>query len=99
MFLRWCRKVGAHAQPDEFDFGAATAATEHGETPLEQNGYKSLALDLLTNEVWPKQRKDPKYKIRKDTKTGQVIVSTAQRSWINNLLRKNWEIAELHTSY
>ena len=88
-FLAWCRKVAMHAQPDKFDFGAASAATEHAESALEQNCYKSLALDLLTNEVWPQQRSDPKFKIRKDTKTGQIIVSDKQRSWMNVLLRKN----------
>jgi len=88
-FLEWCRKVAVHAQPDKFDFGAASAATEHAESVLEQNCYKSLALDLLTNEVWPQQRSDPKFKIRKDTATGQISVSNPQRSWINALLRKN----------
>ena len=97
-FIEWCRKVAVHAEPDKLGhpwrqksrhFGAASAATEHADSALDQSCYKSLALDLLTNEVWPQQRKDPKYKIRKDTKTGQVIVSAAQRSWINALLRKN----------
>ena len=88
-FLVWCKKVAMHAQPDKFDFGATSAATEHAESALEHKCYKSLALDLLTNEVWPEQRKDPKFKIRKDTNTGQVIVSSPQRSWINTMLRKN----------
>ena len=88
-FLGWCRKVAMHAQPDKFDFGAASAATEHAESALDENCYKSLALDLLTNEVWPQQRKDPKFQIRKDRNTGQVIVSQPQRCWINVMLRKN----------
>ena len=88
-FIEWCRKVAAHAQTDKFHFGAASAATEHADSELEQNCYKSLALDLLTNEVWPQQRSDPKFKIRKNKKTGKIIVSTPQRSWINALLRKN----------
>ena len=81
--------MAVHAQQDKFDFGATRAATEHAESPLEQNCYKAMALDLLTNELWPKQRKEPKFKIRKDWNTGQVIVSSPQRSWINTLLRKN----------
>ena len=88
-FIEWCRKVARHAQPDKFHFEAASTATEHADSALDQNCYGSLALDLLTNEVWPKQRSDPKFKIRKDTKTGKIIVSSPQRSWINALLRKN----------
>ena len=88
-FIEWCRKVAVHAQPDKFHFEAASTATEHADSALDQNCYGSLALDLLTNEIWPQQRSDPKFKIRKDTKTGQIIVSTTQRSWINALLRKN----------
>ena len=88
-FLVWCKKIAVHAQPDKFDFGATRAATEHAESALEQNCYKSLALNLLTNELWPQQRKDPKFQIRKDRNTGQVIVSSPQRCWINHMLRKN----------
>ena len=88
-FIEWCRKVAAHAQTDKFHFGAASAATKHADSELEHNCYKSLALDLLINEVWPEQQSNPKFKIRKDTKTGQIIVSTEQRSWMNAMLRKN----------
>ena len=88
-FLVWCKKMVVHAHSDKFDFGATRAATEHAGSALEQNSYKSLALDLLTNEVWPQQRKDPKFQIRKDRNTGQVILSQEQRSWINTMLRKN----------
>ena len=88
-FIEWCRKVARHAQPDKFHFEAASTATEHADSALDQNCYGSLALDLLTNEIWPQQRSDPKFKIRKDWKTGKIIVSTPQRSWINCLLRKN----------
>ena len=88
-FPVWCKKMAVHAQQDKFDFRATSAATEHAESPLEQNCYKAMALDLLTNELWPEQRKEPKFKIRKDWNTGQVIVSSQQRSWINSVLRKN----------
>ena len=88
-FLVWCKKIVVHAHSDKFDFGATRAATEHAGSALEQNCYKSLALDLLTNELWPQQRKEPKFQIRKDRNTGQVIVSQPQRCWINHMLRKN----------
>ena len=88
-FIEWCRKVARHAQPDKFHFEAASTATEHADSALDQNCYGSLALDLLTNELWPQQRKEPKFQIRKDRNTGQVIVSSPQRSWINVMLRKN----------
>ena len=88
-FIEWCRKVAVHAQPNKFHFEAASTATEHADSALDQNCYGSLALDLLTNEVWPQQRKDPKFQIRKDRNTGQVIVSQEQRCWINHMLRKN----------
>ena len=88
-FLVWCKKIVAHAHSDKFDFLAPRASTEHAESALEQNAYKSMALDLLTNELWPKQRKEPKFQIRKDRNTGQVILSQEQRSWINTMLRKN----------
>merc|ERR1712086_1148769 len=51
--------------------------------------FKSLALDLLSNELTPEQRHDAKYKIIKDKKTGEICVTTKQRSWINAILRKN----------
>ena len=88
-FIEWCRKVARHAQPDKFHFAAASTATEHADSELDQSCYGSLALDLLTNEIWPEQRRNPKFEIRKDWNTGKISVSTAQRSWINCLLRKN----------
>ena len=88
-FIHWCRKVAVHAQPDKFHFETASTATEHADSALDQNCYGSLALDLLTNEVWPSQRSKSKFEIVKDTKTGKIIVSSPQRSWINTVLRKN----------
>ena len=45
---------------------AASTATEDAESHC----FKSLALDLLSNDLTPEQRRDAKYKIRKNTKTG-----------------------------
>ena len=89
-FVEWCRKVRTHAQPDKVVVsGAASPATEHAESPFEQSCYKSLACDLLSNEVWPQQRHLPKFQIRKDPRTGHASISREQRSWVNVLLRKN----------
>ena len=68
---------------------SASTATEHAEDHWETSCFKSLALDLLSNDLTPEQRHDAKYKIRKDTKTGEISVTTKQRSWINIMLRKN----------
>ena len=88
-FIEWCRKVAAHTHRDKIHFKAGSTATEHADSARDQNCYKALAEDLLTNEVWHKQRREPKFRIRKDKTTGQIIVSDKQRSWINMMLRKN----------
>ena len=80
-FLEWCRRVNKHK---EVPSSSASIATEHAE-----NCFKSLAVDLLSNDLTPEQRYDNKYKIQKNPKTGEVSVPSKQRSWINVILRKN----------
>ena len=53
------------------------------------NIFKSLALDLLSNDLTPEQRRDPKYQVIRDKTTREISVTPAQRSWINVILRKN----------
>jgi len=76
MFIEWCRRVQKHT-----DAASTDTDTEHV--------FKSLALDLLSNDLTPEQRHGAKYKIIKDKKTGEIQVTTKQRSWINTILRKN----------
>jgi len=79
MFIEWCRRVQKHT--DAASTASPSTATEHV--------FKSLALDLLSNDLTPEQRHGAKYKIFKDKKTGEIPVTTKQRSWINTILRKN----------
>ena len=70
MFIEWCRRVHVHSHVN------ASTATEHDEV-----GFKALARDILSNELTPQQKQDPKYKIREDES-----VTNAQRSTINSIL-------------
>jgi len=79
MFIEWCRRVQRHTEAAST--ASPSTATEHV--------FKSLALDLLSNDLTPEQRHGAKYKIIKDKKTGEIPVTTKQRSWINTILRKN----------
>ena len=74
MFKEWCRRVYMHAEARGGD---------------EDDCYKSLALDLLSNDLTPEQRLDPKYKIRRDRVSAEEKITDKQRSWINHMLRKN----------
>ena len=109
-FIEWCRRVHRHTKAPSTAVPsiatehaeAASTATEHDESPTyrallqrEANCFKSLALDLLSNDLTPEQRRDAKYKIRKNTKTGEIHVTTKQRSWINAILRKNFGDAKV----
>ena len=84
-FLRWCRKIAG------LQIEVASTATEHAESSEERDPpwLKSLALDLLTNDLLPEQVEDEKYQIRRDEETGEILVTGKQRSWINLMLRKN----------
>jgi len=79
MFIEWCRRVQGHTE----------AASTASPSTAADHIFKSLALDLLSNHLTPEQRFDAKYKIIKDKKTGEIQVTTKQRSWINTILRKN----------
>ena len=79
MFKEWCKRVHIHA----------STAKEHAKDFWETKSFKSLAFDLLSNDLRPEQCDDPKYKIRMDTETREISVTTPQRSWINLILRKN----------
>jgi len=74
IFIQWCRRVQSHNE--------AVPSSD----PVDI--FKSLALDLLSNDLKPEQRIDIS-KIVKDAKTGEIHVTTKQRSWINSILRKN----------
>ena len=83
MFCEWCRRI--HMHTEAANTASANTATEHAEA----NFFKSLAVDMLSNDLTTEQRHEAKYKIRTDRKTGEIAITTKQRSWINNLLRKN----------
>ena len=55
----------------------------------QHRGFKSLAVDLLSNDLTPAQQYDDKYKIKQDWWTGEIVITPKQRSWINAMLRKN----------
>ena len=55
----------------------------------EHRCFKSLAVDLLSNDLTPAQQYDYRYKIKWDWETGEISLTTQQRSWINTMLRKN----------
>ena len=74
MFKEWCSRVYTH--------------TEAGSTATDAC-YNSLALDLISNDLTPEQRLDIKYTIRQARDAGETQIITAQRSWINHMLRKN----------
>ena len=74
MCKEWCRRVYMHAEARGCD---------------TDDCYKSLALDVLSNDLTPKQRLDPKYEIQRDRVSGKEIIIQKQRSWINHMLRMN----------
>ena len=60
-FKKWCRRVAEHAEATS----TATRLAEHAEaagtaTEHDTNCYKSLAFDLLSNDLIPKQRRQAK---------------------------------------
>ena len=56
MFKEWCKRVHMHAE----------ARSGH-----EDDCYKSLALDLLSSDLTPEQRLDPRYKSQRDRVSGE----------------------------
>ena len=84
-FHHWCRIVAQHAQ-------ASGTATEHADYTTEQNTkrYKSLAIEMLEVLTTPEQRRQSKYKIQHNMRTGEVRITNKQRSWINAMLFKNF---------
>ena len=79
-FIEWCRIVHSHSEK-------TSTATEHaaaGPSP-----HNKLALDVLSNHLTPDQMYDPKYKIRYKPDEEEILVTNAQRGWINVILRKN----------
>ena len=81
-FLTWCRRVYAIRE-------AHGNATKHAEASDEQERqqYKILGEAMLRQELLPHQRNNPGYRIRRN-KEGDVVLSSKQRSWIGNMLRK-----------
>ena len=82
-FTEWCRRV--HSYSGAASTASAGIAPEHAKpdsTGTERASFKSLALDLLSNDLTPEQRDGPKYKITIETETGEISVTTKQRSWI-----------------
>ena len=61
----------------------------------EHRCFKSLAVDLLSNDLTPAQQYDYRYKIKWDWETREILLTTQQRSWINTMLRKNFGDAKV----
>ena len=85
-FLPWCRKIASLKIKK-----ASTAESR------ESQGFKALALNLLSHELTTQQKKERKYRIQWDWETGEIIVTGPQRSWINVMLRKN--LGNVHVAY
>ena len=51
--------------------------------------FKSLAFDMLSNDLTPEQHDSDAYQLRYNEATHELEVTTKQRSWINMMLRKN----------
>ena len=81
-FNEWCKRVQGHTE---------AASTASADTPEERvsNCFRSLAFDVLTNDLTPAQRRETKYKIRINKITGEGQITTPQRGFINAILRKN----------
>ena len=91
-FLEWSRRVHSHSEmPNTVSMTLmpCSSATEH----VGSRSFKALAEDLLSNDLNLAQRGEKKYMIRRNTETGEIIVTNQQRSWINVVLRKNLEDA------
>ena len=87
-FFLWCRKIADWARSADED-----TATQHAQDPAahqeeeDHNIYTALARNLLLSETTLQQRQETKYQIKRN-KCGEMLVPTAQRSWIHNMLRK-----------
>ena len=87
-FVDWCRRIALHRTESTASNSAATehdnrfkkqvAATEHDDR------FRRLVKDIFANDLTPNQKKNPKYQLRKGTS-----ITTPQRSFVNNILRKN----------
>ena len=85
-FLSWCRKVACHRSQSDSTATERTA-TEHADQ--QTRSFKALAFDMLTNDLWPEQKRNNKFKIQWDKATGEIRVTNDQRNWITNMLRKH----------
>ena len=74
-FVDWCRRIALHRTEST---ATNSAATEHDDR------FRRLVKDIFANDLTPEQKKDPKYKLREGTS-----ITTPQRSFVNNILRKN----------
>ena len=88
-FSEWCQWIATHSAATEHaaasssateHVAANSAATEHADV----GPFRKLAESILIYETTPEQKKDPRYRLR----TGRSI-TTQQRSFLNNILRKN----------
>ena len=83
-FMRRVAKVREELQPTSSD--NATERVELGRKEVSLC-YRQFARILLTNDLLPHQRRDIKYRLRNKFK-GDTHLSTFQRSFTDNLLRK-----------
>ena len=87
-FVDWCKRIALHRTESTATNSAATehddrfkklvAATEHDDP------FRRLVKDIFANDLTPEQKKNPKYQLRESTS-----ITTPQRSFVNNILRKN----------
>ena len=88
LFDKWCMRIAGHRTES---VAANSAATEHAndEDPFTEHAnddvpFRKLAEDIFAHDLTAKQRREPKYHLRE----GKSITNP-QRSFINNILRKN----------
>lgn len=82
-FLTWCKRVYAIRE-------AHGTTTEHTEASddQEKQWYKILGEGMRRHELLPRQMNDPTYQIHYN-REGDVVLSSKQRNWIQNMLRKH----------
>jgi len=93
LFLTWARRVVAIREDvlqDRKSLGTATEHAPHVPVLSEdevQECYRLMGQQLLENDLLPHQMNDRKYIVR-FTERGRVQLSTFQRSFTDNMLRK-----------
>ena len=87
-YAAWCKRIAMHSQGSTT---TSNAATEHA---ADENAFRELAKDILTQELTPEQTNDPGYKLREGK-----YPSTKQRGMIKPSCGKTLEIPASKITY